>query len=322
MRTTIAFAVLLLSGTAVTTATTAQTLSQRAENARLDKEAKERAKVAAGEGAAACTSSSGNDEEACLKALRENTAKNATGQKSVIAALNAGNAKVQASDFDGAITDYQGGITAAPGHPNLFELHVALSNAYRARATRTFNGAVGPGVSQLPSAVLTSVGSDLRASLEESEKAAQMAGEDQARLSKIGLSMRETSKLWASADRAGVEAAPRATLDTEVKLFNAWAPTASAQDLTQYTPGLAFALLAKDKDTALTLGDAMLAKAPTDNDTIIAHVQLVAEAKLPAADPRRAKAKAAAEGLLANGTLTQNQKVKLSNARIKLNAAT
>lgn len=321
MRTTIAFAAVLMAGAAVTSTASAQTLSQRAATARQEKEDKERAK-AAGTDAAACASSRANDEAACIKEQREQIAKNSGGQKLVIAALNAGNAKVQASDFDGAITDYQGGIAAAPGHPNLYELHIALANAYRARATKTFNGAVGPGVSQLPAAVLSSVGNDLRASLEEASRAAEMAGTDQAKLAKIGSGMRETAKLWVSADRAGVEATARPTLDTELRLFNAWAPTATAQELTQYTPGLAFALLPKDKDAALTLGDAMLAKAPTDNDTIIAQVQLVAEAKLPATDPRRAKAKTAAEGLLANGTLTQNQKVKLSNARIKLNAAT
>lgn len=321
MRTTTALAALLLAGSTAAVAT-AQTLSQRAETARQEKEAKERA-AAAGPGAAACASGSANDEEACLKAANEAAKKSNTGQKTIIAALNAGNAKATAQDFDGAITDYQGGVGAAPaGHPNLYELHNALANAYRARATKNFNAAVGPGVTQLPPAVLTSVGGDLRISLEESAKAAAIAGTDQAKLDKVETSMRETSKLWGSADRAGVIATARPTLDVEKTLFDKWAATATPQQLSQYTPGMAFALLPKDKEAALTLATAMFDKQPADMDTLISYAQVVAEAKLPPTDPRRVKAKAAVENAITTGTTNDSQKVRLRNARIKLSAAT
>lgn len=325
MRTTTALAALLLAGTAITAAT-AQTLSQRAETARQEKEAKERA-AKAGPGAAACASASANDEEACLKAAAENAKKTNGGQKTIAAALNSGNAKVQANDFSGAITDYQAGVAAAPGHPNLFELHVALANAYRVRAAATYNGAVKPGMTALPADVLTSAKSDLNASLDEAGKAAAMTQTplDTAKQTKVGNQMRESARLLASVDRAGLSTgAPRATLDTELVLFNQWAATADAtpQKLVQYTPGMALPLLTKDKEAALKLADAMFEKQPTDIDTIIAYGQIVADAKLPPTDPRRVKAKTAVATAITTGTTNDQQKVKLRNARIKLDATT
>lgn len=314
-----AFAALLIAGAA--TSASAQTLSQRAAAAREAKEAKEAAEKA-GPSATACANASANEEAACIKAYNASVKKDNANQGLIIAALNAGNAKVQAQDFDGAIADYQGGVTAAPGHPNLFELHNALANAYRGRATKTFNAAVGPGVSQLPPAVLTSVGSDLKTSLEESDKAAAMAGTDATKLEKVGANMRETARIWAGADRVGVAATARPTLDTEKRLFDTWAATATPQQLTQYTPGIAFAMIPKDKAAAVALATTMYDKQPADIDTLVAYAQIVAEAKLAPTDPARVKAKAAVENALANATTNDSQKVRLRNARIKLNSTT
>lgn len=257
------------------------------------------------------------------KVAREAAKKNNEGRKILQAALTAGNARVQALDYDGAIAAYKEGVAAAPaGHPNLFELHQALASAYRGRGLKTFNDAIAPGVTQLPPQVKAAAAADYRTSLEESGIAATIAGGDQAKLAKLGPGMRESSRLWAQTDRAGVAASARSTLDLEMRLFDEWAPTATPVQLAQFTPGLAFALLPKDKEAALKYADAMFDKQPSDIDTVIAYGQIIGDAKLPPADPRRAKAKTAVVNAIASGVISEPQRARLRSARIQLESST
>lgn len=256
------------------------------------------------------------------KADKEAAKKDGEGRKVIQAALTAGNTKMQAKDFDGAIADYKAGVDGAPaGHPNLFELHQALSIAYRSKGLKTFNDAIGPGVTQLPAEVKAAAGRSYLSSLEEAAAAAAIAGTDQAKVERLGSGMRESARLWVVADKAGVAASARPTLDLETRLFDQWAPTATPQMLTQFTPGLAMALMPKDKDAALRYADAMFDKQPGDMETVAAYGQIVAEAKLPPTDPRRVKAKTAVVDAITNGTTNDSQKARLRNARIQLEAA-
>lgn len=244
------------------------------------------------------------------------------GRKVIQAALTAGNAKMQAKDYAGAITDYKAGVDGAPaGHPNLFELRQALSIAYRARGLKTYNDAIAPGVTALPAEVKTAAAADYRASLDEAAAAAAIAGNDPAKVDKLGIGMRETARLWVITDSASVSAAARPTLDLESQLFDKWAATAPPDQLTSFTPGLALALLPKDKEAALKYADAMFEKQPSDVNTVAAYGQIVAAANLAPTDPRRVKAKTVVVDVITNGTINDAQRATLRRARVRLEAA-
>lgn len=316
-----------LALTATTTVVSAQTLSQRAEEQRRAKEAAERAKAAVASGTVDCANADPNKEEECLRAANDHIKLDNKQQKQIADLTNGGSAKAKAGDIAGALADYDAATAVAPTHPLIIDVNRAKSVVLRDRATRTYNAAVAGGAPTVPAETLAAVGADLKASIAASSAAATtvLASKDPkqtAKLPAISADLRETARLWASMDRAAVTTAPRPSIDTEVMLFRQWldaTPAPSAKEVGMYGPGVAAALFAKDRDAGLELAEEVMTKAPDDPDTVIAFAVLVRDANLPATDPRHTRALSAVRIAEGSGIGTPNQKIKLKNARIRLN---
>lgn len=310
MRSITAVAILLLTGTAMTAA-----LAQERQDGRQF-DTKE-----------SCTNMSGlalvNCEAKQKRAAKEAQQAGSTGGPTVSAAdakvynetAAAANAKNAAKDYAGAAAAYQTAIDANPKSPLLHRYYTGLAIAQRQEAVAMFNNAPAP---TYPPAGATN--EQIRAANAANAAAQQQrvagtlplvkraqasaaraasvaaAGKDRSIDEAIALELRQDASLLYQLDRAGVFAAPRAGVEYEAQSLRAWLaknPTLADSIVAQFGVPTAAALTARDPAAGAVLADEVFARSGNDPDGVLGYAEVIAAAKLPATDPRRAKALAA-----------------------------
>lgn len=223
----------------------------------------------------------------------------------------AANAKVQASDFAGAAAIYQQAIDANPKSALLGRFYAGLSIALRQQAIAAYNAEQAvippPGASnpEIIAANKKNEGLQARKSaaalpmLHQAQEAAAKAAtaaaasKDTGAEASIGSELRQTGAMLYQLDHDATLATPRASADIEAASLRKWLasePAPPADQVARFGIGTAATLVGKDSAAALALADEVVAKAGGNADAAIGYADIVVAAKVPAGDPRRAKA--------------------------------
>ncbi len=274
-----------------------------------------------------CATLSPVDRGACLRELKEAAkaaksggnevkGKAASGDAKVYNdAVAAANAKATTKDFVGAAEVWRTTIVANPQNKVLHRMHAGLAislrqqaiAAYRADPQPTYPppGATNDQIRAANAANLALENQKravavplLKQALGEAVKAATLAEaqEDRGGDPAISVELRENAQLIYALDRPGVIAAPRDSIDVEVKWLRKWLaenPTLAEALVSKYGFPVAASLTIKDPTAGLALADELKARTKADPEGLIGYAELVSTAKLPATDPRRAQALAA-----------------------------
>ncbi len=330
-------------------AANAQLAAKFAEEKRLEKERNERKEM--------CAKLSGIAQQDCLdeEKARQRQVVSAKGpqiskanDQLVKDAFAAGNAKQAAKDYTGAIADYQSAASAVPTHPGIPQINLATAAAYRAQSVQTFNSGLTPGAgaavqAQAAAAAAPGFKQALAAAAKTAAaiapaaapatgakpsaaavKAAAADAEKNATMARaVGVELRESASLLYQIDKAATFTVPRDTIDVEVTWLRTWlasTPAPGAAETGKYGIAVAAGLYARDRAAGLALADEIYAKSSADTDAALNYADLIASAKLPAGDPRKAKASAALATLETGGTTNDTQKSKIRRIKAALAA--
>lgn len=293
-----------------------------------------------------CETYLGGERSKCLSEVKQAAQAKPSGgpDKKVAKLINDTNtdaqAKVAAGDFAGAVALYDAAL-AQPGKdvPKHYLL-VGKAAAQRRQAIAAYNGGAqpkypAPGASNdeiraanaanaaLQGQKTAAAWPVLTAATATAAEAATFADgqKDKDVDEAIGVELREDAALLYRLDRANVLSTPRASADVEATWLKRWLaanPTIAGSLVAQYGVPVAAALTAKDRTAGLALADEVKTRAGSDPEGAIGYAEIVVAAKTPAGDPRRAQALA---GLAAiEGSVVDNQKVRLNQAKTALSA--
>lgn len=224
----------------------------------------------------------------------------------------AASAKQQARDFAGAAAIYRSAIEAAPKSSALHRLYAGLAITLRQQGVTAYNNGPqgtdpGPGATndQIRAANAANAAARVqrtnaalplfKQAQEAAVKAAELAAASQDRGAdpNIATELRQDAVLLYQLDHDNVLRTPRPSAELEAQSFRKWLadnPSLPQADVAQAGIATAATLVAKDPAAGLTLADEVLVRAANDQDATLGYADLVVAAKLPAGDPRRAKA--------------------------------
>lgn len=250
--------------------------------------------------------------------------------------------KLQANDFAGAAALYDEAIAKASKTTPKHYLLVGKAIAQRRQAVAAYNAgpqpsypAAGAGNDAIRAANAANAALQaqkaaaavplLKAAMATAVEAATLSDSQQDRSvdTAIGAELREDAGLLYRLDRDAVLATPRASAALEVAWLRKWmggTPAPSTADIARNGLAVAAAEMARDPNAGLALADELYAKIGGDVDGTIGYAELIAAAKLPASDPRRAKATAAIVAIETGGTTNDSQKSKIRQVKAALTA--
>lgn len=291
-----------------------------------------------------CDTFRGSDRDKCLQRAEQQSSGGASGKdaKLINGTNTAAQAKSQAGDFAGAAALYDEALTKAGKDTPKQYLLVGKAIAQRRQAIAAYNAVAKPvypppgsGNEAIRAANAANAALQtqrvaaalplVKTALATAAEAATVADgqKDKNVDGTIGVELREDAELLYKLDPAAVVAAPRPSVALEVAWLRKWmggTPAPTAADLGRSGFPVAAAELARDRTAGLALADELQAKTGGDLDSTLAYAEIVAAAKLPAADPRRVKTTAAITAIETGGTTNDAQKARVRQVKAALAA--